>query len=304
MTSTWTTIHLARASLKLGHDVIFIEPWDFSVDSSRGLRARGAFFSGPPPSAAQMVAKLTTRQHRRKMVDISSLDMLMIRAAPLDTTILTFCLIAESEGVSVVNAPRGALAVSHKAWLPTLVDAPIPATLVTRSHGAATTFFEVLDRDVIVKPARGSGGESVHRVAAGDHEDFLHATETTAARGDGYVVIQAYMPRADEGEVRVVVVDGSPLCAYLRTKDEGAVVHNLRQGGTAKAVEITVEQVSSLEKLRAPLLALGIRFAGVDMIGHEVVEVNALNPGGVFHADRLNGTDYGCEVISRLTRKL
>ena len=304
MTSTWTTIHLARASLKLGHDVIFIEPWDFSVDSSRGLRARGAFFSGPPPSAAQMVAKLTTRQHRRKMVDISSLDMLMIRAAPLDTTILTFCLIAESEGVSVVNAPRGALAVSHKAWLPTLVDAPIPPTLVTRSHGAATTFFEVLDRDVIVKPARGSGGESVHRVAAGDHEDFLHATESTAARGDGYVVIQAYMPRADEGEVRVVVVDGKPLCAYLRTKNEDAVVHNLRQGGTATAVEVTAEQVSSLEKLRAPLLALGIRFAGVDMIGHEVVEVNALNPGGVFHADRLNGTDYGCEVISRLTRKL
>ena len=38
------------------------------------------------------------------------------------------------------------------------------------------------------------------------------------------------------------------------------------------------------------------------MIGETIVEVNALNPGGAFHADRLNGTATAEIVVAGLER--
>jgi glutathione synthase len=52
--------------------------------------------------------------------------------------------------------------------------------------------------------------------------------------------------------------------------------------------------------LSAHLIAAGVRLAGVDLIGNHVIEVNALNPGGAFHADRLHHSDVAGGIIERL----
>jgi glutathione synthase len=103
-------------------------------------------------------------------------------------------------------------------------------------------------------------------------------------------VIQRYLPEAEQGEKRLVWVDGDVLGGYLRRRAEGEFRHNLKRGGVAEATDITDQDRAIAARVSDALRRAGIRIAGLDVIGRWLVEVNALNPGGAFHADRLAGT--------------
>lgn len=298
---TWTTLHLARAALARGHQVRFIEPWDYEVDAKGQIVARSHAFDPPRvPSAEEMAASLTGRTADRRFVDLVRLDLLLLRASPLDAAVLTFAALAQDRGVRVVNDPNGVVRVSHKAWLAALPDVKTPATLVTRSFGGAQLFYDQQRHGVIVKPARGSGGRGVTRVMPHRHDLLDEAFEIARERGDGYVVVQAYVPDAEDGEKRVVWLDGEVLGGYLRRRAPGDFRHNLKRGGVAEAADITSEERRLVGRITPGLLAAGIRIAGIDLIGDYVTEVNALNPGGAFHTDRLAGTRLADAIVSRL----
>jgi glutathione synthase len=298
--ATWTTLHLARSALARGHQVRFIEPWDFEVDSRDKLIARSHAFDPPAPDAEAMADALTRRSAPRRFVDLGALDLLLLRASPLDNAILTFAGLAQDRGVAVVNDPAGVARVSHKAWLASIPGIRTPPTLVTRSLGTAQAFYADSRQGVVVKPARGSGGRGVSHVPADQPALMDGAFAAARTYGDGYVVVQSYLVDAEHGEKRLVWMDGVVLGGYLRRRAPGEFRHNLARGGTAEAVHITAAEHAMVARLDPPLRAAGIRIAGIDLIGGMVTEVNALNPGGAFHTDRLQGTHLADEIVARL----
>ena len=299
--ATWTTLALARAALARGHSVRFVEPWDFEVDARGQLVARAhAFDPDAVPSADALAHALTHRTAPRRFVDVAGLDLLLLRASPFDASVLTFAMLAQEHGVTVVNDPAGVMRVSHKAWLASLPGVHTPATLVTRSLGASQVFYNEHRAGVVVKPARGSGGRGVTRVLPHRAADLDAAFATARIRGDGYVVLQPYLPEAEEGEKRIVWLDGDVLGGYLRQRAPGEFRHNLSRGGTAVPATVTDADRAAIAPLGPALTAAGIRIAGFDLIGGQITEVNALNPGGAFHTDRLTGTHLADLIISRL----
>lgn len=299
---TWTTVHLARRALERGHRVRFVEPWDFEVTARGWLTARAHAFDPGPTSAEAIVDALHGRHAPRKYVRVDSMDVLLVRHAPLDTALLAFASIAKGHGVQVINDPGGMVQASHKAWLAGLRDVPKPATLVTQSPGAAHLFYEKRRAPVIVKPARGSGGHGVHLVKRRDPTGFEQAFAQARGRAT-HVVVQEYLEEhAKEGEKRLVWMDGELLGGYLRTRAAGEFRHNLKQGGTPVATTITEAERETIAALSPHLLGIGIRFAGIDLIGPYVIEVNTLNPGGAYHADRLHDTDMAGRIIEALER--
>ena len=58
----------------------------------------------------------------------------------------------------------------------------------------------------------------------------------------------------------------------------------------------------AVDRLSPALLAAGIRLAGLDVIGPWITEVNALNPGGVHHSERLTGTPLSPTILKRLVQ--
>lgn len=297
---TWTTVHLAVAALERGWPVRFIEPWDFEIDDSGALVARAHAFD-QPIDAATLARRLSGRQTPRRFVDLRGVDLMLLRASPLDPTLLTFALLARSFGVRVVNDPTGLLQVSHKGWLASLPGIATPPSIVTHSRAAAQLFHDRQRRaPVIVKPARGSGGRGVSLVPP-RRADLLDAAFDLAQRaGDGYVVVQVYLREAEDGEKRLVWLDGEVLGGYLRQRATGEFRHNLRRGGQAVPTVITQAERDAVETLSPALLDAGIRLAGLDVIGGHVIEVNALNPGGAFHTDRLSGTRLADTILTRL----
>ncbi|MBN2800916.1 MAG: hypothetical protein JXX28_17395 [Deltaproteobacteria bacterium] len=300
ITATWTTIHLARTALARGHSVRFIEPWDYEVDQHARVIARAHSFDPGEISAEEMVSALHQRRAQRRFVDLSQIDILLLRVAPLSLGILTFASLIRDRGVSVINDPDGVMAVSHKSWLAALPGVPTPLTLVTRSRAAAHVFVEELRSGAVVKPARGSGGRGVARVRPRSDYGLDRAFDDARLRGDGFVVLQEYVEEADAGEKRLMWLDGKLIGGYLRTRAPGDFRHNLTRGGNAEALTITDADRALLAPLSPHLIGAGIRLAGLDVIGSKITEVNVLNPGGTFHADRLGGPSLANQILARL----
>jgi glutathione synthase len=297
---TWTTVHLARIALQRGAQVRFVEPWDFEVDPTGRLIARAHAFDAPA-SAEQISSALVSRRAVRRYVDLERIDLLMLRAAPLDLPLLTFSMLAKERGVRVTNDPTGLLAVSHKGWLATLPDVHTPRSLVTRSRASCHVFSQSEPGGVVLKPARGSGGRQVSFVPHNDGAALDAAFELAREGGDGYVVAQSYLPEAADGEKRLVWLDGTVIGGYLRRRAPGEFRHNLKRGGQAEPTTITEAELELGTQIAPHLLRAGVRLAGLDVIGGHVIEVNALNPGGAFHADRLTGSRLGDLIVDRLT---
>ena len=300
---TWTTVHLARLALQRGHAVRFVEPWDFEIDTAGRIVARAHAFDAPA-SADDIATALMLRRADRRYVDIERTDLLLLRAAPLDVDVLTFAQLAKDRGVEVVNDPGGLVRVAHKGWLASLPDVPTPPTVVTRSRSSAQLFYANQPYGVIVKPARGSGGRQVSRVPPFAGALLDEAFDLARLATDGYVVVQSYVEDADLGEKRLVWLDGVIVGGYLRRRAPGEFRHNLKRGGHAEPTEITGTDRQIGRSLSPHLLAAGVRLAGLDVIGSTVIEVNALNPGGAYHADRLCGASVGEQILDRLTSRV
>jgi glutathione synthase len=297
---TWTTVHLARLALDRGHSVRFVEPWDFEIDVEGRVIARAHAFDAPT-SAEEIADALVLRQAARRYVDLEKIDILMLRASPLDLAVLTFAELVKERGVEVVNDPAGLLRVGHKGWLASLAGVPTAPTIVTRSRASAQVFYATQEDGVVVKPGRGSGGRLVSRVPPNAPEELEEAFDLAETSADGYVVVQRYLPDAEVGEKRLVWLDGAVVGGYLRRRAPGEFRHNLKQGGQAEPTDITASDRHIGHALAPHLLAAGVRLAGLDVLGQTVIEVNTLNPGGAFHADRLSGSGVGDLILDRLT---
>jgi glutathione synthase len=299
---TWTTVHLARAALERGDQVRFVEPWDFEIDAHGRVIARSHAFD-EPTSADQIATALVNRRATRRYVDLERIDLLLLRAAPLDVSVLTFASLAKERGVSAVNDPDGLLRVSNKGWLASLPGVRTPPAVVTRSRASCHVFASSQPDGVVVKPARGSGGGRVSHVVQRDAESLDEAFEIAREGSDGYVVVQRYLREAERGEKRLVWLDGVVIGGYLRRRAPGEFRHNLKRGGLAEPTDITADDQALGAQIAPSLARAGVRLAGLDVIGSQLIEVNALNPGGAYHVDRLTGSKLGALIVDRLTRR-
>ena len=288
---TWTTAHLAHAALVDQHQVRFLEAGDIEVTAQGRLVARAYVLDTPLASAGELAHKLSQGQLGRRFVELSTLDMLLLRANPLTPHVLSMALLAAEQGIRVHNDPTGIVRTRSKAWLPTLPDIPTPKTLVTRDLASARLFAENLGADVVLKPVIGSGGHGVRRVKQGHRRGLEQAFGALQRHHATPVVVQAYSPAASLGEKRVFCVDGKIVGAYLRERAPGAFLHNLQQGGTPTACHVSDADQRIVDAIGPHLARNGIRITGLDIIGGELIEVNTLNPGGIHYAESFRKSD-------------
>jgi len=296
VTPTWTSSALIAAGCRQGHSLWVLEQRDLAVASHR-VEGR-AFRFGPGAMEPEAVARgLNLRTVSRARIDLEKLDLLLLRSSPIDPTLLALAFHLEDLGVQVVNRPGGLVRLASKSWL-AAHDLPTPLTLVTRSRGSAHLFHEQHGA-IVVKPDRGSGGSGVVAVPA-DDSATLDDAFTQARRATGLVVLQ---PRIEdpEGEKRLVWCDGQILGGYLRERAEGEFRHNLKRGAVPRPTQVTERDREVAASVTPFLTRVGIRFAGLDVLGGLLVEVNAVNPGGTVHADALHGTRLADRVMRSLT---
>jgi glutathione synthase len=90
---------------------------------------------------------------------------------------------------------------------------------------------------------------------------------------------QRYVPEIAKGDKRVLVVDGEPFPQCLaRIPKAGETRGNLAAGGRGVAQPISARDREIAQTVGAELVKAGIVFAGLDVIGDYLTEVNVTSP--------------------------
>ena len=212
--------------------------------------------------------------------------------------------LAHECGVRILNNPIGLQRASSKLYTVCLPQEFVPRTKVCHSLVSVQEFAEQLDCPFVLKPLLGSQGRDVFFL---DTPDAVNTRQVVDILGrTGYLVVQEFIPEAAAGDIRVLTLDdsiitgGGVALGIRRIPAAGELRSNISLGGTAEVIELSSRQIEICTEVAGYLYNDGIRFAGLDMIGEKMVEVNVYSPSGLQELDRFLGRDISGEVAARL----
>lgn len=237
---------------------------------------------------------------------LATLDCILMRQDPpfnMDYVFATYFLQrAADDGVLVLNNPAALRDINEKmytAWFPDCC----PPTLITSRHDKLKEFHKE-HQDIIVKPLDGMGGASIFRLRS-DDPNVSVVLETMTDFGKTQIMAQRYIPEITEGDKRILVVDGVPVShALARMPAAGETRGNLAAGGTGVAVPLTKRDQEIISKIGPTLVEKGVLFAGVDVIGDWVTEINVTSPTCARELDEQCNLDIGGQFMEAIAKRL
>jgi glutathione synthase len=313
----YTTTRLSMEAVNQGHQAWVMGIGDLAYDQDEYIRARALSVPRKKYKSSQTyLADLQGKNAIQKRISIEKLDVLLLRNVPSDDTIsrpwalnvaTEFGRIALRHGVIVVNDPNGLSMAVSKLYFQLFPEEVRPRTLITRDRGEIVAFAKE-EKTVVLKPLQGSGGTNVFLVR---REDFPNINQMIdAVSRDGYVVVQEYLPAAQEGDIRLFMMNGRPLrvkgryAAFKRLRTGDDMRSNVHAGGTIAEATITDEVLRIAEIVRPKLVQDGMFLAGLDIVGNKLMEINVFSPGGLGNAQKFTKINFSRYVIAALERKV
>lgn len=184
--------------------------------------------------------------------------------------------LAETQGAKVFNKPNSIKEFNEKIFAIHFKEY-IPRTLIT-SNIEKIINFQANHEIIIVKPLDGMGGESIFKMEDMEEENFdilLDMTEDETTQ----IVVQEFLPEIYKGDFRILIIHGKPFEKTLARIPQGeSFKGNLAAGGKGVVKDINENQKRIAEEVGKFLMTKGINFAGIDMIGNYLTEINITSP--------------------------
>jgi glutathione synthase len=311
----YATTRLARAAAQRGHEVWYVGVGDVELGDSDGqlmARAHAAeFLKGD--TLESFMERIKERDAERIVMD--DLDALFLRnesiddlqerpwASPLG---VVFGQMLQARGVTVVNDPTCLIRAASKLYLEEFPTKIRPRSLVTRDPEAIERFVGKVGRSV-VKPLYGGRGRNVFMIE--DETEANLAQMTEAVLQDGYAIVQEFVDGGENGDARIFLLEGKLLerdgrpAAFRRVPTGNDLRANISVGARSVPLEIGDAERGIIDAMSQKLVADGMFFVGIDVIGDKVVEINAESTGGLQSVEWLYDIDVCPTVIEALERR-
>ena len=303
-----TTLSVIKECMSRGHRVAILYTHDLTVRNNtvHGF-AKMLKFEGKIPDSVTTFYKKTA--YDVKLVALHAFDCIMIRKdPPISPLVFNFLDSIKNETV-IINDVDGIRKANNKLYTTTFHDPSntfLPKTHVSGSKKYIKKIIEESSEEkMILKPLDGSGGRGVivlEKNAMSNINSLLDFYIDES--GENYVILQEYIPGAENGDVRVIMLNGKAIGAYHRKPAEGEHRANIQTGGSAHKYSLTDSQKKICSKIGKKLIADGIYLAGLDIIGDKILEVNVLNPGGITNINKLNKVKLHQNVVDFLEEKV
>ena len=217
---------------------------------------------------------------RKEAIKVSEFSYTFMRKdPPVDTNYLNalhLLGLAEIQGATIFNKPNAIKEFNEKVFA-THFKEFTPRTLIT-SCVEKIIKFQANHEIIIVKPLDGMGGDSIYKMENIEEENLdilLDMTEEETTQ----IVVQEFLPEIYKGDFRILVIHGKPFHKTLARIPQGeSFKGNLAAGGKGVAMNINDNQRAIAEKVGEFLVSKGINFAGIDMIGSYLTEINITSP--------------------------
>ena len=235
-------------------------------------------------------------------VPLASFDLVMMRKdPPFDQEYYYATLLldrAEAQGTRVANSPRALRDWNEKLAILNF-PALSPPTWVGSDMKRLHDFIDA-HGDVVVKKLDGMGGTMIFRVKANDVNRNV-IVETITDFGARTIMAQRFIPEIAQGDKRVLVIDGKPFSHCLaRIPKAGETRGNLAAGGTGVAQPISERDREIALAVGGELVKAGIVFAGLDVIGDWLTEVNVTSPTCIVEIAQQTGLNAAKDLMDAL----
>ncbi len=266
---TDTSLALVREALMRGHSVHWTTAEDLILWEGRVL-ARVEEITGCAEHSHPVTETVP------EMQPLNSYDGVWIRKdPPFDASYVSLCwlLALEENNVPMMNRPSLLLRY-HEKMLP--FEAAEKGFL--RREELIPTFLPTgrrlnLPRDFpsgecVTKPWLGHGGKGVTRLEGPRSPEPFHFLQP----------LQKDITRT--GDRRIFLLHGEVIGSFARMPAEGDIRSNIAAGGHGVLRDMTKKEAEIADRLGDFLKEIGIVFAGADMIGEKISEVNITSPTG------------------------
>ena len=159
-------------------------------------------------------------------------------------------------------------------------------------------------KDVIVKPLDGMGGVSIFRVSP-DDPNLSVILESVTLHGTKTVMAQQFIPEINQGDKRILLINGEAVpYALARIPASGETRGNLAAGGTGTGIELSERDHWICQQLGPTLREMGIMFAGIDVIGDYLTEINITSPTCIRELDKQYDLDIAGQLMDCIEQQL
>lgn len=274
--------------------------------ATRHSKENEAFFLGIPDSklyAREVTADFHFRDAdlqvpgESRLVNPADYDGIWLRLPPPISPVFLNALEQRFPDQRIINAPAGIQLVGSKEFLlnfPGLCPA----------MQACTSFAELEKiRDqwpaFVLKPYRDYGGNGLVRIE-GDkvwegrqQTDFADYAERNKDQPYHHLAVE-FLTNVDQGDKRIVVVNGKILGASLRLPAKGSWLCNVAAGGHSTPAEVDEDERAIVRAIDPTLRKHGIVMYGLDtLVGNQgrrvLSEINATSIGGIPQIERMSG---------------
>jgi glutathione synthase len=286
-----TSIVFMREAQSRGHEI-----WQAQIDDL------GARDGGRPFATATRIELrpdddwYRLGETRGRFLD--ELDVVWMRKDPpfdLRYVYSTHLLSLTKQPTLVVNDPQALRDANEKLVTLRFPDL-VPETIISSRIAELLAFRERMGGEMIVKPLGGAGGDGIFHLPDKDR-NVRAILEMATRRETELLLAQRYLPEVREGDKRIILVEGEPRGALLRVPHESESRANLHVGGAATKTTLTPREREICARVGPMLRRTGVVFAGLDVIGGYLTEVNITSPTGIREIEQLDGVKIERDVL-------
>ncbi|HVY45459.1 MAG TPA: glutathione synthase [Minicystis sp.] len=288
-----TTFAFIQAAQGRGHVSYHCLPRDLSIQDGEAYAMCHPveILDGPP----WIVLRKEGGPERVRLFDTQA--VFVRKDPPFDRSYLYTTLVLERArgGPLLINDPRGLRDANEKLYALNFPEWT-PRTIVTTDRATAFEFVKDLGGTGIIKPLDGAGGLGVMLLRL-DDKNARTIVDTLSHEGRRLVLVQEFLPAVEQGDKRVLLLNGELLGAILRVPRADEVRSNIHVGGSVVPAELTPKEQAMVAAIGPKLRADGLTFVGLDVIGERLTEVNVTSPTGIQELSRFRGARESDKVI-------
>ncbi|SEQ92702.1 glutathione synthase [Amphritea atlantica] len=295
-----SSLAMLWAAQRKGWEIWYMEQKDLYLRDGRVLAKMA-------PMTVEMNPEKWFERGEYQVEEVGSLDVVLMRKDPPfdnEFSYTTHLLeLASAQGKTLmVNRPQALRDYNEKIFA-THFPQCCPPVLVTRRDDLLRAFHAEF-KDVIFKPLDGMGGASIFRIQE-QGVNLGVIIETLTKFGSETIMAQKYLPEIVDGDKRILMIDGEPVPYGLsRIPTNGETRGNLAAGGRGEGRPLTERERWIAAQVGPTLKAQGILFAGLDVIGDYLTEVNVTSPTCIRELDNQFGLDIGMQLMDVIEAKL
>ncbi|MCF8496127.1 MAG: glutathione synthase [Alphaproteobacteria bacterium] len=269
---TTSSAYLMQEARLRGYEVFHYLPQDISLEDGR-------VYAWAAPVKVDLSKDPYYELGPYAKTDLGDFSVVWLRQhPPFDMAYITSTYILEAlrdQGVLVSNDPATVRNLNDKFIIFKFPEI-IPPTLVTKNPQAAVDFL-VLHGEIVVKPLYLYTSKDVIRTAS---VETLRAELEASAEP---LMLQRFIPEISGGKKRINLIDGEIAPSIVRIPDEGDFLTPAHVPDLP--YEPTASEIAMCQEIGVFCQENGLHWAGIDLVGSSLIEVNVTCPGGL---DRFN----------------